>query len=285
MSAFAKSKCPFWCRPCLKTVEMHPVGVWSGWGQMEAKTLNKVGYSSPSAAWTGIIPARTTTNSEMQQPAPILSSEDRQRTTFFCSFYEDCFFSPLILLFMFIDKLLAVSDGKSTMATSQNTAQFKRWLVGVSSPPAALTGRSAFEGKVVMCHCGLWTEMLLSQPDFEIALDNVCAKFYFVYICQCSQNNPRSTLYTFSVLRNTTIYHNSNNKPKERLSGAAEHRSLWEHCMSSAEAPYLPRNGKLCMCVCVWVCVYVCTLLNSVWPQTARVKKHNCSSFSKWVLN
>lgn len=157
---------------------------------MEAKTLNKVGYSSPSAAWTGIIPARTTTNSEMQQPAPILSSEDRQRTTFFCSFYEDCFFSPLILLFMFIDKLLAVSDGKSTMATSQNTAQFKRWLVGVSSPPAALTGRSAFEGKVVMCHCGLWTEMLLSQPDFEIALDNVCAKFYFVYICQCSQNNP-----------------------------------------------------------------------------------------------
>lgn len=30
----------------------------------------------------------------------------------------------------------------------------------------------------------------------------------------------------FSVLLNTTIYHNSNNNPRKRLSGAAEHRSL-----------------------------------------------------------
>ena len=114
----------------------------------------------------------------------------------------------------------------------------------------------------------------ISHPDAvepKIALDNVCAKFFLVYICQRSQNYQDLLYVLFlSVLLNTIIYHNSNNKPRERIRGAAEHRSLGEHCMSSAEASDLPRNVKVC--VCIRVCVCVCTILG-VQMETARVKK------------
>lgn len=145
---------------------------------MEAKTLNKVGYSSPSAAWTGLIPARTSTNSEIQQLPPILSSEDRLHMFVFLLVLWKLLF---LTTYSIIHVHRCNQDGKSTMSTSQNAAKFKLRLVGMLSPAAALTGRSAFEGKVVMCHCGLWTEMLLSQPDVEIALKNVCAKFLSVF--------------------------------------------------------------------------------------------------------
>ncbi len=82
-----------------------------------------------------------------------------------------------------------------------------------------------------MCHCGLQTETLLSHPDvvqlnlrlhlmmfvpslilFTFVSVHKMMQFYFMYF--------------FSVLLNMTIYHNSNTNPRERLSGAAEHRSL-----------------------------------------------------------
>ncbi|TMS20316.1 hypothetical protein E3U43_006809 [Larimichthys crocea] len=106
---------------------MHTADVWSGQGHMKAKTLNKVCSSSPSAAWTGLTPARTSTNSEMQQPAHIRSSEDHQ------TFCEDCSVPPL-LSFMFINGFTHSQDGKSTITSSQFADKFKLRVVGLSSP-------------------------------------------------------------------------------------------------------------------------------------------------------
>lgn len=96
---------------------------------MEAKPLNKVSSSSPSAAWTGLTPARTSTNSEMQQPAHILSSEDRQRTTVFCSCFMRVALSFTTCSIIHVHRWVTRSrDGKSTMATGQIDAEFKPWL-------------------------------------------------------------------------------------------------------------------------------------------------------------
>lgn len=183
---------------------------------------------------------------------------------------------------MFINTLLS-QDGKPTVATGQIAVKLSGCSFSCVLRQATLTGGSACEGKVLMCHCGMRTHTLLSHPDAvelksEVALDKVCAKFFFcffVYICQCSQNDPVLIYLLFlccSTLPFTIIVIIT---PTERCSGAAEHRSLRKHCMSSAEHKDLPRNVKLC----------VSTKHGSVRTETAQVKKHNCSSFSKWVLN
>lgn len=62
------------------------VGVGTNEGGGEGKPpppLNEVSSSSPSAAWTGITPAGKPTNSEIQQPAHVLSLEDRQHVDIF----------------------------------------------------------------------------------------------------------------------------------------------------------------------------------------------------------
>lgn len=65
----------------------------------------------------------------MQQPAPILPSEDRQRlTVFLLMFHDDCLSSPLILLFS--DGSFS-QDRKSTTVTIHNAAKFKMQLVGL----------------------------------------------------------------------------------------------------------------------------------------------------------
>lgn len=53
-------------------------------GQMKANVLSKVSSSSPSAAWTGLTPAEKAADPEMQHQFHILSTEDGQRTNFFC---------------------------------------------------------------------------------------------------------------------------------------------------------------------------------------------------------
>lgn len=180
-----------------------------------------------------------------------LPSEDCQPTAFFlCLFHDDCFFSPLILFFVFSDGSLS-PDGKSMMATSQNAASVKLQLEGLPLHRAALTGRSASEGKVLMW-LGMWINVLLFHPEviklivrLHLLIFVPSLVFTVVYICQCSQNNP----VLFSLFHNATIYHDSNNNPTERLGEAAEHKSLWEHCIRSAEALCLPSNVKLCVCV------------------------------------
>lgn len=59
------------------------VGTNEGGGKPTPPPLNKVSSSSPSAAWTGITPAGKPTNSEIQQPAHVLSLEDRQHVDIF----------------------------------------------------------------------------------------------------------------------------------------------------------------------------------------------------------
>lgn len=171
-------------------------------------------------------------------------------------FYEDCSFSPLILLFMFIDGLLTVRVGNQQWLPAKMLIKSSCgwWACPLHQP--TLTGGSACVEKVLKCRCGLWTDGDAAFPPWcwwiepEVALDNVCAKFYFCLHLSVFTKWSSFALCTFSVLLNTTIYHYSNNNPRERLSRAAEHRSLWEHCMSSAEAPDLPRNVKLCVYVC-----------------------------------
>lgn len=56
-------------------------------------------------------------------------------------------------------------DGKSTVATGHIAANEScSWEV-CRLHQATLTGRSACEGKVLICHCGLRTHTLLSHPD------------------------------------------------------------------------------------------------------------------------
>lgn len=60
----------------------------------------------------------------------------------------------------------------------------------------------------------------------EIALDDVCAKFDFVYICQCSQKDA-VLLYVLFLCCSTLLFTIIVIITLERwLSGAAEHRSL-----------------------------------------------------------
>lgn len=69
----------FWCH---SAVEMHPLSVRSGQGRMEMT------FSSPSANPTGSTPAgNSTRNQEAEPPAPVVSSEDRQRTTIVSLFF------------------------------------------------------------------------------------------------------------------------------------------------------------------------------------------------------
>lgn len=99
----------------------------------------------------------------------------------------------------------------------------------------------------------LWSvHVPFSHPDTEIALHNVCAKFYFVYICPCSQSYITillNVLFPCCLTLSVTIIVIT----LERGSVELQSRSLQEPCMSSAEAPYLPRNVKLCVCLLILV--------------------------------
>lgn len=145
---FAFTQWQAWVHPSFNTVEMHTADVWSGQGHMEAKTVNKVISSSPSAAWTGLTPARTSTNSEMQQLAHILSSEDHQ------TFYEDCSFPPL-LLFMFINGLLTVRMVYQQWLAVNLLINSSCRLQVCPLHQVALTSRSACEAKLTWkeSHC------------------------------------------------------------------------------------------------------------------------------------
>lgn len=99
--------------------------------------------------------------------------------TFYSIFYENCSYSIIHLW------LIHIQGGKSTAAPSQ--------MLPSSSCPRhffATFVRSAVWGESP--YLLLWPvdTKLLSHPRcsrvaLRIALDYVCAKFYFVYVCQC----------------------------------------------------------------------------------------------------
>lgn len=174
---------------------------------------------------------------------------------------------------MFIDGLLTVGMGSRQRLPVKNAAKSKLQLLHWSSAPVYPTGGSAL-GLVLMRHCGLLLESLLFLPwccwdEPEIALDNVCAKFYYVYICH--KNDLDLLCVLFSVLLNISV-------TIIVIITLNRERGSVDYYESTAWALQKPRT-----CQGMWSCV--CTLLSSVQPQTARVKKHNCSSFSKLVLN
>lgn len=83
---------------------------------------------------------------------------------FLFMFYKDCSFSPLILLFMFIDGLLTVGMGCRQRLPVKNAAKSKLQPLRWSSAPVYWTGGSTLEGLVLMSHRGLLLESLLFPP-------------------------------------------------------------------------------------------------------------------------
>lgn len=100
-------------------------------------------------------------------------------------FHEDFLFSPLILLF---SGGLFSQDRKSTKVTIHDAAKFKIQLVGLPLHLLFRSGGSAFEGKGL--NVSLWhVDKDAASPPWcylanpEIALDNVCAKFFCLFVC------------------------------------------------------------------------------------------------------
>jgi len=237
---------------------MHPAGVWSGHGHME-KTLskNQPQFTTISRDW-----AQTSQSINNLGGASNLLKLQLLRIAsiklFLFFFYKDCFFSPLILLFMFIDGLLTVR-----MGSLQVISQKKEKNLSSSCclcPPYRPVGKEDEHWKKSRC---VWEAVFPPWCWVEpvIALDNVCAKLNFVYILSVFTRISSLILRTFSVLLSTIMVI----LILERSS--AEPQSI-DHYKSTAWALQKPLTCQG-MWSWVYVCVGVCACAQS---QTARVR-------------
>lgn len=202
---------------------------------------------------------------QMQQPAPILSSEDRQRTTFFFflgSISWGLLFSHHFRLFMFINSY--------SQSWWEMRHGYRPDLCLVCSLcQATLTGRRVIEGEVQMCRCGLWWCFLtLSNWTWDCTWLCLCQVWFclhvsvftkwFMYFFLCCSTLPFTIIVIITLER-----------------GSAELQSI-DHYESTAWALQKPRT-----CQGMWSCVCMCVCAQYLAVCNLRVKKHNCSSFSK----